>query len=91
MFRQAGLEDVRVRAAVAVLQHSLPYMRMPILGANGLRTVILGAGLMNEAALDEALAEMEQFISDPATYEISFTVTQVWGRKPDEKGVSSGQ
>lgn len=91
MFRQAGLEDVRVRAAVAALQHSHPYMRMPILGANGLRKVILGAGLMSEAALDAALAEMEQFINDPTTYEISFTVTQVWGRKPDEKEVSNGR
>ena len=57
-------------------------MRMPILGAKGLRKVIVGKGLMTEAELDQALSEMEQVIVDPATYEISFTVTQVWGRKP---------
>jgi ubiquinone/menaquinone biosynthesis C-methylase UbiE len=82
MFRRAGLEEVRVRAAVAGLQNSHPYMRMPILGANGLRKVIVGAGLMAEAELDETLAEMERIIADPETYEISFTVTQVWCRKP---------
>jgi ubiquinone/menaquinone biosynthesis C-methylase UbiE len=82
MFRRAGLEDVRVRGAVAALQNSHPYMRMPILGANGLRKVIVGAGLMSEPDLDETLAEMERIIADPETYETSFTVTQVWGRKP---------
>ncbi len=82
MLGSAGLEDVRVRAAVAALQHSHPYMRMPILGATGMRKVIVGAGLMNEAELDQTIAEMEQVIADPQTYEISFTVTQVWGRKP---------
>ncbi len=82
MFRRAGLEEVRVRAAVAALQSSHPYMRMPILGANGLRKVIVGSGLMSELDLDETLADMERIIADPETYEISFTVTQVWGRKP---------
>jgi ubiquinone/menaquinone biosynthesis C-methylase UbiE len=82
MFRRAGLEQVRVRAAVAALQNSHPYMRMPILGAAGMRKVVVGAGLMSEAELDEAIAGMEQVIADPETYEISFTVTQVWGRTP---------
>jgi ubiquinone/menaquinone biosynthesis C-methylase UbiE len=84
MFRRSGLEEVRVRAAVAALQGSHPYMRMPILGANGLRNVIAGAGLMAEAELDRTLAEMERIVADPETYEISFTVTQVWGRKPQK-------
>jgi ubiquinone/menaquinone biosynthesis C-methylase UbiE len=83
-FRRAGLEQVRVRAAIAALQDCHPYMRMPILGANGLRKVIVGAGLMSEAELDQTLAEMERIIADPETYEISFTVTQVWGRKPND-------
>jgi SAM-dependent methyltransferase len=82
MFRRAGLETVRVRAAVAALQDSHPYMRMPILGANGLRKAIVGAGLMTGTELDATIAEMERLIADPETYEISFTVTQVWGRKP---------
>jgi ubiquinone/menaquinone biosynthesis C-methylase UbiE len=81
MFRRAGLEDVRVRAAVAALQNSHPYMNMPILGATGMRKVIVGTGIMAQSELDAAIAEMEQMIADPETYEISFTVTQVWGRK----------
>jgi ubiquinone/menaquinone biosynthesis C-methylase UbiE len=82
MFRQAGLEDIQVRAVVAALQDSHPYMRMPIIGASGLRKAIVRASVMTNAELDEALAEMEQVVRDPATYAISFTVTQVWGRKP---------
>jgi hypothetical protein len=57
-------------------------MRMPILGASGLRKVIVGANLMTETELDNILAEMERFIGNPMTYETSFTVTQVWGCKP---------
>ncbi len=82
MFRRAGLADVRVRAAVSALQNSHPYMRMPILGAAGLREIIIGAGFMTEQELQETIAEMEQLIANPATYEVSFTVTQVWGYKP---------
>jgi hypothetical protein len=37
---------------------------------------------MSEAELDQTIAEMEQVIADPHTYEISFTVTQVWANKP---------
>lgn len=85
MLRRAGLEDVRVRAAVAALQDRHPYMWMPILGATGLRKAIVGAGLMAEAELDETLVEMGQVVNDPETYEISFTVTQVWGRKPHRR------
>lgn len=82
MFRRAGLQDVRVRAAVLALQDSHPYMRMPIIAATGMRDVIIGANLMTAAELDATLAEMEQLVSDPETYTVTFTVTQVWGRKP---------
>jgi hypothetical protein len=82
MLRRAGLEDVRVRTTVAALQNCHPYMRVPIIRATGLRKVIVGAGLMSEGELDETLAEMEQIVNDPETFAVSFTVTQVWGRKP---------
>ena len=58
------------------------YMRMPILGATGMRNIILNAGLIGATDPDQMIAEMEQVIADPETYEISFTVTQVWGNKP---------
>jgi SAM-dependent methyltransferase len=90
MLRRAGLEDVRIRTAVAALQNCHPYMRMPIIGATGLRKVIVGAGLMSEGELDATLAEMEQIVSDPETYAVSFTVTQVWGRKPVDLVRSDG-
>ena len=59
MLRHAGLEDVQIRAATMALQNCHPYMRMPIIGANGFRNVIVGANFMSEAELDETLAEME--------------------------------
>lgn len=82
MAREAGLSEVRLRAAVLGLQDRHPYLRMPILGAQRLRPVIVSAGLMSESELDDTLAEMEAFVADPTTYAVSFTVMQVWGRRP---------
>jgi hypothetical protein len=82
MLRQAGLEDVQVRAAVIALQNCHPYMRSPLQFATSLRPRILDNGILSEAELDSAVAACEQFISDPATLVLTFTVLQVWGRKP---------
>jgi SAM-dependent methyltransferase len=82
MLRRAGLEDVTVRAGVLALQNSHPYMRMPIVGATAMRKTLIGAGLTTDAELDDLLADLEQRVSDPETFQITFTVTQVWGRKP---------
>lgn len=84
LFRRAGLQNVQVRAAVLALQPSHPYSQMPIISATGLRKVIVGANLMTTSELDETLAEMEQILRDPETFSISFTVTQVWGKKPTQ-------
>jgi ubiquinone/menaquinone biosynthesis C-methylase UbiE len=81
LLSQAGLEAVQVRAAVRALQDSHPYMRMPILGAQGFRNVITSAGLMNEVELNDTLAQMERIVDDPETIALTFTVMPVWGRK----------
>jgi 2-polyprenyl-3-methyl-5-hydroxy-6-metoxy-1,4-benzoquinol methylase len=80
--RQAGLEDVQIRAAVLALQNSHPYMRMPIIGVTAMRQRIIEAGLSTDAELDDLLADLEQCTSLPETFMITFTVTQVWGCKP---------
>ena len=82
MLRQAGLEEVRIRAAVIALQNGHPYMRLPVQFATSLRQRILDASLLTEAQLDEALAAWEEIASNPDTFVTSFIVTQVWGRKP---------
>jgi hypothetical protein len=46
-----------------------------------LRRRIVGAGILSELALDEAMVECEQIAGDPNTTVMSFIVTQVWGRK----------
>jgi SAM-dependent methyltransferase len=80
--RRAGLADVRVRTAVLALQDAHPSMRLPIVLATALRARIVGAGLMDDDALDDALRECETSALDPETFVTSFLVTQVWGRRP---------
>jgi SAM-dependent methyltransferase len=81
MLRQAGLEEVRIRAAVIALQNGHPYMRLPIQFATSLRQRILDAELLTEVELDEALSACEEIARNPETFVMSFLVTQVWGRK----------
>lgn len=82
MLRAAGLEAVRLRAAVIALHDRHPYMRLPIQFATSLRHRILEGGLLAEAELDDLLAECERIVDDPDTFVLSFVVTQAWGRKP---------
>jgi ubiquinone/menaquinone biosynthesis C-methylase UbiE len=81
MLRQAGLEEVHIRAAVMALRNGHPYMRLPIQFATSLRQRILDAELLTEVELDEALSACEEIARDPETFVMSFLVTQVWGRK----------
>ncbi|HEX2513110.1 MAG TPA: methyltransferase domain-containing protein [Chloroflexota bacterium] len=81
LFRRAGLEDVRVRAAVVALQDAHPLMRLPVLLADALRPQILEGGLLEEAELDDMLRAGESSALDGETFVTSFLVTQVWGRR----------
>lgn len=85
MLRQAGLEEVQIRAAVIALQDKHPYKRLPIQFATSLRKRILEAGILSESELDNAIAECEQVAGDPETMVLSFIVTQVWGRKAQQQ------
>ena len=80
MLRDAGLEDVKIRAAALALQDQHPYMRSPLQFAVSLRQRILDGGTLSEADLDRLVADCEKIISDPGTVVMSFIVTQVWGR-----------
>ena len=80
--RQAGLSNVQLRAGVVALQDAHPYMKMPMMAAAAMRPHMLAAGLVTEDELDDLLADFEQRTADPETIMITFTTTQVWGRKP---------
>jgi SAM-dependent methyltransferase len=82
MLRDRGAEDVHIRAAVVALPPGHPYLRLPIQFATSLRSRILEGGIMEAAALDEAIAGCERVAANPQTVGLSFVVTQVWGRKP---------
>ena len=82
LLRQAGLEDIKLRASVVPLPPGHPYLRLPIQFATSLRPRILDEGLLFEPELDEAIAECERIAQDPATIGLTYVVTQVWGRKP---------
>ena len=83
LFRRAGLEDVRVRAAVVTLQDAHPLMRLPIVLATALRPQIVAGGLMTGDGLDAALRDCERSALDGETFVTSYLVTQVWGRRAE--------
>ncbi len=57
-------------------------MRMPVVAAQALRARMLEAGLTTEAELAALLQAVEACAADPDRVQLTFTVTQVWGRKP---------
>lgn len=82
LLRGAGLHGVTVRAAVLALPPRHPYMRMPLAPATAMRPRMIEAGITTAEELDELLAELERLASDPDRIQITFTLTQVWGRRP---------
>lgn len=79
---QAGLQNVQIRAGVMALQDKHPYMKMPIVAAEAMRTHIIAAGLASEAELNDLLADIQQHTAVSQTTMITFTTTQVWGYNP---------
>lgn len=82
MLQAAGLEEVRMRAAVVGLHGTHPYRRLPVQFATSLRKRILDENILTETELDGLIQRCEEIAADPRYVVISFVVTQVWGRKP---------
>ena len=82
MLQGRGAEEVHIRTVLVALPPGHPYLRLPVQFATLLRGRILEGGIMGAAELDAATAEYERTAADPATAQLSFVVTQVWGRKP---------
>ena len=81
MWRQVGLDEVQVRAAVMALPPGHPYRRLPSQFATSLRRRIIEGRLLTEAELDAAMPACEEIATDANTFIITFIVTQIWGRK----------
>lgn len=79
--REAGLDDVRIRAATIALQGAHPVKRLLVDLAETHRERILQTGTLDERELEELLAECGAIAADPATVVVSFLMAQVWGRK----------
>ena len=83
LFRRAGLENVRVRAACLALPTGHPYRLWPVESALAFRPRFLEWGFITASELDHLLQECERIARDPETFLTSFVVMQVWGRKPE--------
>jgi SAM-dependent methyltransferase len=81
MLREAGLEQVTVEACVLALQDAHPYKGMGLTAVESLRPLMLKAGLTTETELDDLVREVEEHMARPDTCLITFTTTQVWGRR----------
>jgi hypothetical protein len=82
MLTDAGLRDVRLRAAVLGLDAREPYARLPLSFARSLRSRIVEGGLATEQQLDRLMAQCGAVLESPGRSVLSFVVTQVWGRAP---------
>lgn len=82
MLTSAGLQDVHIRAGIVALPPRHPYLRLPIQFASSLRPRLLSSGAWTESQLDATIAEGEQHLARPDVTGLTFTLVQVWGRKP---------
>ena len=78
--RARGWRDVGYDVQSFAMPPGHPLLRLPAMFATSLRAVILRD--TPEASLDAAIAAAEELYARPETHGISFTVVQVWGRKP---------
>ncbi len=83
MLKDCGLENVRIRTSVQALQDRHPYMRMPLIGARAMRERMIEAGLTTEREFERLVQAVEQAVNDPDRVQVTFTLVQVWGRKPN--------
>lgn len=81
LLKQAGLDDVRIRAAAIALQGAHPSKRLLVDLARAQRERVQAANGWSDAELGQVLDSCEAVALDPETIVVSFLVTQVWGRK----------
>lgn len=75
-----GWRDVGYDAQVLAMPPGHPLLRLPVMMATALRSVVLRD--TPEAELDAAVAAAEEVYARPTTHGTSFLLVQVWGRPP---------
>ena len=82
LYRDAGLEDVRVEARAPIYPpgHSRRTIRADLIGA--LRPQILQMGLADAGELDELDAALREHLAKPETLVLPSLFFLAWGRKP---------
>jgi ubiquinone/menaquinone biosynthesis C-methylase UbiE len=80
MFRQAGLEDVQLRAAIMSLPIEHPYRSGMNRLALTLGERILNEGILTENEFHQTLGECDELMRDPNVIVISYVLCQVWGK-----------
>jgi len=80
--RQAGLVDVAFRPFILGFRSTDPMSDYMPSMMESLRGTVIKLGLLSEAELPELLAQCREHLRHPDTISTSYTVMQVWGRKP---------
>jgi SAM-dependent methyltransferase len=76
----AGLNDVQYRTALLAVRSADPMVDYLPSTIESLRGTVLKLGLLNESALDAALAECRRHLARPGASFTMYTLAQVWGR-----------
>lgn len=80
--RHAGLDDVQYRPFLVGVRSCDPLVDYLPSTVESVRASVLGRGLMSAADLDRTLAECRAHLRAPDTVFTTYTVAQVWGRRP---------
>jgi hypothetical protein len=82
LFRDAGVEDIRVDAVIHVYPPG--HDRRPILRdfINNVRDKLIGGGFIAKAELESDMADLERHLADPKVLVTSHTSFRLIGRVP---------
>ena len=79
LFGDAGIEPT-IRAEVQALEPGHPYLRLPLQFATALDGVL--RTLVDPDELAATLEDAEAELDDPGRWGLTFTLVQIWGRRP---------
>jgi len=80
MLRNTGLVDVQMRSSVLALPVGHPYRFGMNHLARSLRNRMLEAGILKEEEFNELITECDLEMANPDVIEISYLLSQVWGK-----------
>jgi ubiquinone/menaquinone biosynthesis C-methylase UbiE len=91
LLRRAGLEEVRYRPFLVGVTHGEPLTDFLPATVESIRATLLGAALIGEAELAEALAACRSHLADADTVFTTYLVVQAWGRKAGRPHAGAAQ